>query len=332
MTEEVNPAQQEADLDYANASEDQIADDLANVMEDEEEEKAESEPETNEDEGDTKQELEAEESGLEEDPEERGQEDAEEEELIEVTLSGGKKAELSLSELKELASKGDDYTNKTMQLAEQRRGLEMQVRQEQIAERQSVIEKLQNFANVIEQMVVGDEAELKNLRELDFEAYQIKKEEVEDKRNKLNEVYTQQQYQQQQLQMQQVQQYEALKQDNLIKMQELLPEYLDQKTGAEKQAELANYLVNQGIDKEVVTNLVDANHILLAHKAMMYDKLQEAQKTVKQNKKVVKFKSQKPGKKVGAVASGNQDKALGKRAKTSGRTEDYAAWLEQSLN
>lgn len=112
-----------------------------------------------------------------------------------------------------------------------------------------------------------------------------------------------------------------------------LPSWQNNETRQAEQAELVNYLLDQGYSQQDVDSSYDHRTIVLAHKAMMYDK--SMRKTDVTKKKVLKLGSKvlTPGaKRSKAQQSVNAETALRKSLRKSGSTEDAAALIKHRLS
>lgn len=112
-----------------------------------------------------------------------------------------------------------------------------------------------------------------------------------------------------------------------------LPSWQNSETRQAEQAELVNYLLDQGYSQQDVDSSYDHRTIVLAHKAMMYDK--SMRKTDVAKKKVLKLGSKvlTPGaKRSKAQQAVTAEGALRKSLRKSGSTEDAAALIKHRLS
>lgn len=136
----------------------------------------------------------------------------------------------------------------------------------------------------------------------------------------------------QQQTQQQLEQRQALLERESEALLSALPTWKKDDVRVAEQAELRTYLLDSGFDANDIDNAIDHRNIVLAHKAMMYDKKMSAGETAK--KKVVKLGSKvlKPGAK---QSKGEQrqdaEKSLRQRLKATGKTDDFAALLSHRL-
>jgi hypothetical protein len=257
-------------------------------------------------------------------------EDAEEteptpEELEEITWNGETK-KVPKSELKELAQKGFDYTQKTQSLAAERKAFEMQV---QTAQQQF---QLQNASLEIITQVKAMDSQLEQFKAVDWHAlaesdpvkYLQLNQSYRDLKEARNEKVGEfQQYANQLQQSQQQAMHVRLSQESQ-KLAEKMPELTRQES---KQA-LKSYLAENGFSDSEIASLADHRQAVVAWKAMQFDKLQASKpaltKKVADVPKVLKPSAQKP------VVKG-PDKNLAVQLKKTGRMDTAAKLIESML-
>lgn len=216
-------------------------------------------------------------------------------EIIELTVNG-EKIKKSREEVIELAQKGTDYTQKTQQLAEERRYVHAQLQQaqqqaqvqgqlvEQIAEAKAYESQLQQYQGLDwNTLVDSDPIQAMKLdrqyRELQ-NAYQMK----------VNEIG--------QMSQQVTQKTNEWRQEVLAKEYQSLihavPDWSDSAKFSTDKTEIKSFLEKSGFTDAEISNAADHRQIVIARKAMLYDKLMSAKPTV--DKKVsVAPKPVKPG-------------------------------------
>lgn len=257
-------------------------------------------------------------------PEEEAAEPEEEEEIS----WNGETKKLSKTELKELASKGFDYTQKTQQLADQRREFEAQAKQMQqsIAVQNANIETVATLKNLDAQLAQFKEVNWHALAESDPVQYLKLNQSFRDlkdtREETLNTFHQQANYLQQ---MNSHQQAETLAKESKA-LQEALPEFRGEKA-KESQAKVREYLLANGYKTEELANVTDHRAVALAWKAQQWDALQKSKpaltKRVAETPKVLKSgtpKAQAPQASKDAYAS----------LRKTGRGE-YAAKLIESM-
>lgn len=248
----------------------------------------------------------------------------------EEILHNGEAKRFTKEEIKSLAQQGFDYTQKTQQLAEARRQFEAQMQAAQqsfeiqnqqidaIAEIKALDAKLAQFnnANWI-QMAETDPVEYLKLNQAFRELKDARDAKVgEFQRNA--ETLKQQQ-------MEQRTQFLARESELL---QNKLPEFRGEKSEQSRQA-LRKYLTESGFSEPEIGGVLDHRQIVIAWKAMQYDKLKSAQPQL--TKKVAAApKAVKPG---AGNGDHNAHKAneLRQSLKKTGRQEYAAALIEQML-
>lgn len=197
-----------------------------------------------------------------------------EEQRFKVKIHGEEK-EVPLSELLKGYSQEADYRIKTSQVAEQARqaqALAQQAQQEQARYAQA----LQTYAQQLKasQPQAPDPA-LIQTDPLTFlqqqQAYQAWQQQAQQVQAEQQQLATQQQQQQQQAMQQRI----SSERDLLLKA---LPDFADEAKGKVLKAEISVFLEKQGYAPDEIAGAVDHRAIVLAHKAMQYDKLMAQQK------------------------------------------------------
>lgn len=225
-------------------------------------------------------------------------------------------AEKRLSEAKEKAR------TQTQQLAE---------RQEQI---HSEYQKAAGLIQRTEKMLEKDASNINwaQLREQDPAEYSAKKAEIAERRQEIE-----------QMKRDAVQEYQSFTQKSQEEMQqqrneylqrerealvEKLPEWKNEDKAKAEKSRLANYLVEQGFDKDEVGGLADHRLVYLARKAMLFDegqsKADSAKKKVRKIPKVMKPGAPKSPEKVAS----QREKELRNRLKKTGSIDDAFALLQ----
>lgn len=186
----------------------------------------------------------------------------------------GKEIQVTLDELKNGYQRQSDYTRKAMAVSEQRKEAEAQMQQAK-AERQQYWDGLSKAQAVIEsELNQFSQVDLVQLSQEDpLKAFQISTA-LQQRQAQLNEIF------QRQAQLKQVETAELTKyqQDYLLQQNQALldnlPEWKDEgKAKAEKTA-IADYLKSQGFDDGTINQISDFRAVIIARKAMMFDKLQ----------------------------------------------------------
>lgn len=209
-----------------------------------------------------------------EDREPEGESEEPEIEYLELVVNG-EQIKKSKAEVLELAQKGEDYTRKTQQLAEERRALQaqMQAAQQQL-QMQSAVANLVAEAKAVE-------GQLAQYKDIDWNAlvdadpvqamkldrqYRELQAYYQGKVNDINQ--TSQQVQSQQAQMKQ----EMLVREHQAMLQSI-PDWADKTKFDSDVADIRGFLANTGFNADEIGSLVDHRHVIVARKAMLYDKL-----------------------------------------------------------
>ena len=266
--------------------------------------------------------------------EEETEEEVEEEELeivaeedLKYTIKvDGQELEVGIDELKNGYQRQADYTRKSQALAEQRKETEgIQ------SERMQLEQERQMYANGLQMLQEQQSAKLNDFSSVDWETlkqedpyqYMIKKDELRDAQEKVQNVAQQQQHiQQEQLQQQQAAKSEFVRTE-YARLIEALPEWED--TQSTIKTDIRDYASSIGFRPEEIDQLADHRSVLVIKKAMEFDKLT---KKVAPKKKAVKKvpKVQKAGR-----GNSNEDAATEatkkKRARLrkSGKQDDAAS-------
>jgi len=228
----------------------------------------------------------------------------------------------------ELASgymKDADYRQKTAQAAQLRREAEqlMQVAQNELSQRAN---KLDVLANALYQEIVGDQSQLANLVESDPAEY-LRRSHYLAQRNQLlqhamaeREAVGRQkgEYEHRQL-------AEYVREEN-EKLHASLPEWRDAKVAESEGKEIAEYLMNTGFGADELSELYDHRALILARKAMLYDK--RASLKPASNKPSVSVKPGAPQQSNNAQKNREKLKA---RAMRSNNRDDFASAIEAFL-
>ena len=259
--------------------------------------------------------------------------EVEEEELEETRYTvkaAGEEKEVTLEELMQGYQLGADYTKKTQELAENRKAVEAEARA--IIEAKQVRDTYAQRLQAIEQFLTsGQESseDLVYMKENDPIGYAVKVAELTEKKEQLAQIRAEQQRIAQQQQAEQQQSVAQLVQQEAQKLSQVLPEFSDPTKGEQIRNEIRNYGKSAGFTDQELSQVYDSRHVLMLHKAMMYDKLQKSKPAV--NKKVAQApKMVKSGTK---VKEGNRDirKQQLNKLKQTGKVRDAAALFENFI-
>lgn len=257
------------------------------------------------------------------------EEEVEEEPLYAVKIDG-EDVEVNLDELRSGYQRQSDYTKKSQALSEQRKQIEADLQATQ-AERAQYAQALEYFnQNVTSEMAKYENVNWQELKESDPYEYMMRKEEyreLQDKQKASQEAQTLLQQRQQAEQQQQMQ--EIMQRESKL-LSEALPEYANPDSTIRD--DLKKYAVGMGYSDQEINGLVDHRAVLMLNKAMQFDRLQKAKKTVVKKKVKNVPKVQKPG-----SAQTKQDvasearSAKVKRLRSSGKIDDAASAIFDML-
>jgi len=259
--------------------------------------------------------------------------EVEEEELEETRYTvkaAGEEKEVTLEELMQGYQLGADYTKKTQELAENRKAVEAEARA--IIEAKQVRDTYAQRLQAIEQFLTqGQDSseDLAAMKENDPIGYAVKVAELTEKKEQLAQVRAEQERIAQQQQADRQQEMARLVQQEATKLSQVLPEFSDPTKGEQIRNEIRNYGKSVGFTEQELSQVYDSRHVLMLHKAMMYDKLQKSKPAV--NKKVAQApKMVKSGTK---VKEGNRDirKQQLNKLKQTGKVRDAAALFENFI-
>ena len=259
--------------------------------------------------------------------------EVEEEELEETRYTvkaAGEEKEVTLEELMQGYQLGADYTKKTQELAENRKAVEAEARA--IIEAKQVRDTYAQRLQAIEQFLTSGQdssEDLAAMKENDPIGYAVKVAELTEKKEQLAQIRAEQQRIAQQQQAEQQQSVAQLVQQEAQKLSQVLPEFSDPTKGEQIRNEIRNYGKSVGFSDNELSQVYDSRHVLMLHKAMMYDKLQKSKPAV--NKKVAQApKMVKSGTK---VKEGNRDirKQQLNKLKQTGKVRDAAALFENFI-
>ena len=265
--------------------------------------------------------------GEQEEPE---SESDDQEEEVEQTFSvkvAGEEKELTLSELKTLAQQGADYTKKTQQVAEQRKALEAEAKAIEEAKylRDAYAQRLQ----AMEQLLNSPEQneDLEYLKESDPIGYAVRVAEKQQQREQLQAVQAERQRIAEQQQAEYAQQMQGYLAQQAEQLSKVLPDYTDPVKGEALRSELRSFAkTNLGFSDEELSQVRDSRQVVALHKAMLYDKLQQAKPNV--TKRVSEApKTIKSGNGVKPTTSENV-KRQQQQLRQSGRVRDAAKLFE----
>ena len=244
----------------------------------------------------------------------------------------GEESEVTLAEAIKGYQLESDYTRKNEAFLNQQKEWEQQREQTQ-AELNAELQKAGHAFNLAQQQLTHEYSAIDwgKLQADDPSQYVIKRQEFGERQAQLNQAINQATQNAQAVMEKQDAEKEVRHTEYVQQQDELLlkaiPEWSDQSVRNEQSAKVSEFLLSSGFTPEELASLSDHRIILMARKAMNGDKVSTEAEVAK--KKVVKApKLVKPN----ARQDVNQSKAaitkkLVKKAKATGRTEDFAAVL-----
>jgi len=292
---------------------------------------------------DDAEETEAEDYSEEEDTEESDPyEEDDNEEVIEQELpddlvikvkDDGKEVEVTLDELRKGYSRYSDYTRKTQALAEERKSFHSEAEAIRM-ERAQYAELLPTLKAQIE---VQSEAEpdWDNLYNEDpIEAARLERhwnKSRQERAAKLQAINTEQQRIAEEMSKEQQRALADIVQSERAKLTDVIPEWKDEGTMQSEAKELREWAINNGFSERDLSALVQATHVSILRKAMMFDKgTKKVEKVKAQPKKVARIV--RPGSSGTQINTRSTDvKRASQRLVRSGRISDAATLLDKLI-
>jgi len=237
----------------------------------------------------------------------------------------GQELEVSADEAFKGYMRQQDYTRKTQEAAEQSRKAD-ELHQYVQQEYGSRINQLDALAGSLYRELVGDQQKLASLIESDPQEYLRQQAAMNQKAALLQQA----QQAQQQFQAMQANQTEQHRAEQLARSEqqllEALPSWRDPEKRTAEQKEVAQFLISTGYTPNDLNDLSDHRAVLIARKAMLWDKAQSArQKQV--NAQTAPPKAVKPGTSNPTNVQQNQVQQAFAKFKKSGRDDDAVALL-----
>jgi cytochrome oxidase Cu insertion factor (SCO1/SenC/PrrC family) len=277
------------------------------------------------------------EEGDEEETEESDEEVEDEPDVYAVTVNGEER-EVTINELLKGYSRQSDYTKKTQELAEQRKGFEGT--QQQVAtELQQIQLERQQYVHTLQNLIEGSMGNLDKFSNVDWESlkandpieFVTKREEFREAQEKIQHLQREQQEaQQRQAQESQKQHQEILKQEHAALI-ERVPEWGKPEKQKALAKELRSYATSVGFSDEELNSLIDHRSIMVLLKASKYDQLQNADLKTKKVKNKPKLVRAGKGKPTNADSKSKRSAKM-KRLQQTGRVDDAALVMEDFVN
>jgi len=298
----------------------------------------EEEESTEETQDESLEEESEEEDESEEEEEESEESDDEDEEALYAVTVNGEEQEVSLEELLKGYSRQSDYTRKTQELSNDRKGME-DLQQKYNSEMAQIQAERQQYTEYLNQIVENSMGGLDKYANLDWERlkesdpieYVTKREEYREAQEKIQAMRNEQATAQQRQAEESKQLHSNMVMEEHQKLVSAVPEWGE----PEKQKELAGtvrkYALSQGFSEEELNSLVDHRSVLVLMKAAKFDAMDNAD--IKSKKLKNKPKVIRAGKgKTKGENSKSKRAAKMKRLQSSGHVDDAASILEDLYN
>ena len=240
----------------------------------------------------------------------------------------GEEVEVTEDELERGYSRQQDYTRKTMKLAEERKALEAEAQAVRV-ERSQYAERLEAMKTFLDQQM-GAEPDWEALKASDPAEYAVKFADYQRQMTARNRVEAEQRkVHDQQMQDQQVQ-LQATIQAERERLFEALPDWKQPEVAKKEQEALITYGTNIGFTEDELANLYDHRAVLILNKARLYDEAQARGKTVLKEKPA-KAPVLKPGSPAPPKKGSEKVDKLRSKFKKTGRPQDAVALLDLIL-
>ena len=253
--------------------------------------------------------------------------------LVIKVKDDGKEVEVTLDELRKGYSRYSDYTRKTQALAEERKSFHGEAEAIRM-ERAQYAELLPTLKAQIE---VQSEAEpdWDNLYNEDpIEAARLERhwnKSRQERAAKLQAINTEQQRIAEEMTKEQQRALADIVQSERAKLTDVIPEWKDEGTMQSEAKELREWALTNGFSERDLSALVQATHVSILRKAMMFDKgSKKVEKVKAQPKKVARIV--RPGSSGTQINTRSTDvKRASQRLVRSGRVSDAAALLDKLI-
>ena len=253
--------------------------------------------------------------------------------LVIKVKDDGKELEVTLDELRKGYSRYSDYTRKTQALAEERKSFH--------SEAEAIRMERAQYAELLpvlkSQLEVQSEAEpdWDNLYNEDpIEAARLERhwnKSRQERAAKLQAINTEQQRIAEEMTKEQQRALADIVQSERAKLTDVIPEWKDESTMQSEAKELREWAINNGFSERDLSALVQATHVSILRKAMMFDKgSKKVEKAKAQPKRVARIV--RPGSSGTQINNRSTDvKRASERLVRSGRVSDAAALLDKLI-
>jgi len=245
------------------------------------------------------------------------EEEEEEEELHEVK-SDGQTHQVTLQQLKDSFSKGQNYTRKSQALADESREL-VEAKAEASKRTEEAIQALEYAKQQQPQTPEQTEEYWVNLRESDPMEYLVQRDTLREAqtRNAERDYALEQLYEQQAAERDEKLQRHIESEGK--KLLDVIPEWSDRKIANAEKKLITKFGLKSGYSQKELDRTFDSRAVSIMRKGALWDQMQEKKHGIKP----VRRQSMKPGSKSGDPGRIKQGKAT-ERLKKSGRVEDAA--------
>lgn len=232
----------------------------------------------------------------------------------------GKEIEVPEEELLKGYSRNQDYTQKTMALAEERKQTQA-IAQQAAQERQIYAQRLSMYEQALGQQLQQQTPNWEELLQTDPVEYLKQQHLYNQRQAQLSQIQQEKALFERQSQAYQAQSMQELLAQEQAQLLENLPSWKDPAKAAAEKTALAKHLVERGYTQEQVAQLTDHKTVVMAREAMLYRQMMaKAKDTYKQVEKLPP-RMEKPGVTRPTDGRTNDMQAL----KKSGKAEDAAA-------
>lgn len=240
----------------------------------------------------------------------------------------GKDVEVSedqVSEALKAKMRQDDYTRKTMALAEERKAADAE-RQKAAEERSTYAQKLHE-QNALLQALVHEQNQINwdELLKNDPVEFMRQQHLLQGRQARLQQIQQEHQHLVQQHKAEAEQARNQFIQHQREELLAKLPDWSDEGKAKAEQAAIGDFLKNNGFSPEEIDSVVDHRHVLLARKAMLYDQMVSKANAAAKKASTLPTKVEKPG--VTETRVNDQRTRAFQNLKKSGKVEDAAALL-----
>jgi hypothetical protein len=324
-TQGVADADDEEDEGAAVGDTEDLEDDEESEEESEDDEEEDSEEDDADDETDD-----------EDDDEEEEEEESEEDDFFEVRVAGETR-KVSLDQLKENFSKGEDYTRKTQHAAEARREADAELEAARKA-RNEYGERLDVLGTALAE-AMPQEPDWEQLRRDKPQDYLMQRADWQARQDKLQKVAEERARVAQEQEQDSLRERQKLMTAEAERLVEAIPEWKDEEVAKAETASLREEGLLRGFTAEELDAVVDHRAVMLLRDAMRYRELTTKGKKKLKGKKKSKSKTLQPGKGSNSSRKSPSKKKAGKAKKRarerlakSGGVDDAAAAIYGTLD